>query len=210
MHADTRAPVEESPGDAAVTALRDALARHAPRDAKEAADLRTILAFVARHPEPFDRRIVEGHLTGSAVVISADGDRTLLLFHRKLARWLQPGGHADPGETDGERVAMREARDETGIEGLVLHPRAPRPMDVDVHAIPTRGDEPAHFHLDLRYLLVAPARAVPRRAAAEARALRWFGWEELAALGLDPGLRRALGAARDLATTPRSPEGASR
>lgn len=176
--------------------VAEALRRHAPRDAREAADLEEILAFVARHPDPFDRGIAEGHLTGSALVVSAAGDRVLLLFHRKLARWLQPGGHAEPGERDGEAVALREAREETGIAGLRLHPTAPRPLDVDVHPIPAHGAEPAHRHLDLRYLVLAPPGAVPRRAEAEARDLRWVGWDECAPLDLDPGLRRALAAAR--------------
>jgi 8-oxo-dGTP pyrophosphatase MutT (NUDIX family) len=169
---------------------------------KEAADLAEIRAFVERHSEPFDRRIAEGHLTGSAVVVSAAGDAVLLLHHRKLGRWLQPGGHAEAGERDGERVALREAHEETGVDGLTLHPAAPRPLDVDVHRIPARGAEPAHRHLDLRYLVLAPPGAMLRRAAAEARALRWFGWDELAALDLDPGLRRALGTARALVAAP--------
>ncbi len=176
--------------------LRRALDGHPPADAKEAADLEEILAFIERHPDPFDRRIVEGHLTGSAVVVSAAGDQVLLLFHRKLERWLQPGGHAEAGERDGETVALREAREETGIEGLALHSSAPRPLDVDVHPISARGDEPAHRHLDLRYLVVAPGGATLRRQAAEARDLRWFTWDELSTLDLDPGLRRALRAAR--------------
>lgn len=181
--------------------LHEALRRHLPRDAKEAADLAEIRAFVERHPAPFDRRLPDGHLTGSAVIVSAAGDGVLLLHHRKLGRWLQPGGHAAPGERAGERVALREAREETGIDRLALHPCAPRPLDVDVHPIPARDGEPAHRHLDLRYLVVAPPGAVLRRAAAEARALRWFRWAELPALDLDPGLRRALGAARALAST---------
>jgi 8-oxo-dGTP pyrophosphatase MutT (NUDIX family) len=185
-------------GDPADSPLRRELRRHAPADAKEASDLSEILAFIDRHADPFDRRIAEGHLTGSAVVVSAAGDRVLLLHHRKLRRWLQPGGHAEPGEGAGEVVALREAREETGIEGLTLHPSAPRPLDVDVHPIPARGDEPAHRHLDLRYLVVAPHDASLRRQAAEVRALRWFTWEELATLDLDPGLRRALRAARAL------------
>jgi len=176
--------------------LTVALGRHRPADAKEAADLAELLAFVARHADPFDRRIVEGHLTGSAVVVSAAGDRVALLHHLKLGRWLQPGGHAEPGERDGETVALREAGEETGIVGLALHPTAPRPLDVDVHPIPARGDEPAHRHLDLRYLVIAPAGATLRRPAAEARALRWFAWDDLATLELDHGLRRALRAAQ--------------
>jgi 8-oxo-dGTP pyrophosphatase MutT (NUDIX family) len=176
--------------------LAQSLAAHRPADPDEAEDLRRIASFVARHPQPFDRRIREGHLTGSAVVVSADGARVLLLRHRKLQRWLQPGGHADPGETAGEAVALREALEETGIAGLALHAAAPRPLDVDVHDIPARGDEPAHEHLDLRYLVLAPPEAVLARSAAESDDLRWFGWGELDGLGLDAGLRRALAKAR--------------
>ena len=176
--------------------LLAALAAHRPADPREAADLLEISQFVAGHADPFDRRIPEGHLTGSAMVVSPDGDRVILLRHRKLKRWLQPGGHADPGESTGEAVALREAREETGIEGLTLHPAAPRPLDVDVHDIPARGREPAHLHLDLRYLVVAPGGGALVRAPAESDDLRWFGWDELRGLDLDPGLRRALGKAR--------------
>jgi 8-oxo-dGTP pyrophosphatase MutT (NUDIX family) len=183
-----------------------ALRRHRPVDAKETGDLAEILAFMDRYPDPFDRRIPEGHLTGSAVVVGAAGDRVLLAHHRKLGRWLQPGGHAEPGERAGEVVALREAREETGIEGLTLHPSAPRPLDVDVHPIPARGDEPAHRHLDLRYLVIAPPGASLHRRAAESRALRWFTWGELATADLDPGLRRALRAARVLTATLRVQE----
>jgi 8-oxo-dGTP pyrophosphatase MutT (NUDIX family) len=176
--------------------LGSILQRHRPADEKETADLRLILDFVARHPEPFDRHIPEGHLTGAAFVVSADGARVLLLRHRRLQRWLQPGGHGDPGETSGEEVALREALEETGIEGLRLHPHAPRPLDVDVHDIPARGGEPAHLHLDLRYLVLAPPGATPRGAEAESTAARWFTWDALPGLGLDAGLRRGLAKAR--------------
>lgn len=194
-------------GAAGVTLLADVrraqlvapgLLRHAPADGREATDLGRVLRFIETHADPFDRRIPEGHLTGSALIVSAKGDRVLLLHHRKLARWLQPGGHADPGEALGEAVALREAHEETGIEGLALLNGAPRPLDVDVHAIPARGDEPAHEHLDLRYLVVAPDGASARLKADESHAIRWFAWEELASLDLDPGLRRALGKVRRL------------
>ena len=185
---------------------RDALVRALlalePADAEEAGDRDRIVAFVRRHERPFDRGILEGHLTGSAITVSADGRRVLLLHHRKLDRWLQPGGHGDPGETTGEQVALREAQEESGIAGLALHPAAPRPLDVDVHDIPARGAEPAHQHLDLRYLVVAPEAASVSPRLAELREIRWVGWDETEALDPDSGLRRALAKARALVGRP--------
>ncbi len=178
--------------------LRERLLRHHPEGPEEAVHLAAIVAFVEAHPDPFDRRIPEGHLTASAFVLSPDGRRVLLLHHRKLDRWLQPGGHAEAGETDAGDVALREAREETGIADLRLHPDGPLPLDVDVHAIPARGSEAAHLHLDLRYAAVAPPGAALLRSAKETNALRWFGWDELPGLGLDAGLQRGLAKARRL------------
>lgn len=172
--------------------LRD----YTPADGQEGAHLAHIQAFVRRHRDPFDRTIAEGHLTGSALVVSPTGGKVLLLHHLKLGRWLQPGGHAEPGEQSGEAVALREALEETGLPGLQLHPVAPRPLDVDVHQIPARPGEPAHEHLDLRYLVLAPPDAPLRPATGESERIRWFAWDELDGLGLDSGLRRALGKVR--------------
>jgi 8-oxo-dGTP pyrophosphatase MutT (NUDIX family) len=177
-------------------ALVEALRRHLPADEEEARDRERILDFVLRHERPFDRSIPEGHLTGSAITVSADGSRFLLLHHRKLGRWLQPGGHGDPGEATGEEVALREAFEESGVAGLLLHPSAPRPLDVDVHDIPARGGEPAHEHLDLRYLVVAPGGAAVAPNLAELHEVRWVPWDEVDLLGPDHGLRRALAKAR--------------
>jgi 8-oxo-dGTP pyrophosphatase MutT (NUDIX family) len=177
-------------------ALAESLRRLVPGDVEEAHDRDRILAFVLRHEQPFDRGIREGHLTGSAITVSADGSRVLLLHHRKLDRWLQPGGHGDPGEITGEAVALREALEESGIVGLALHPGAPRPLDVDVHEIPARGDEPAHEHLDLRYLVVAPEGASVAPDLAELHEIRWVPWDETGPLQPDHGLCRALAKAR--------------
>jgi ADP-ribose pyrophosphatase YjhB (NUDIX family) len=86
-------------------------------------------------------------------------------------------------------------REETGLRSVHLHPRAPRPFDVDVHDIPARPGEPAHEHLDLRYLVVAEDDVITR-AQEEAADLRWFAWSDLEPLGLDQGLRRGLAKAR--------------
>lgn len=176
--------------------LLDDLSRHRTDDALEAEHLARILEFVAGHPAPFDRSTTGRHLTASAVVVSAQGERVLLVHHRKLDRWLQPGGHAAPGESSGEIVALREAIEESGLRGLELHPVAPRPLDVDVHRIPATAEGPAHDHLDLRYLLVAPAGASVEACALETRGARWFTWDELEEIGADLPMRRLFAKAR--------------
>lgn len=145
-----------------------------------------MVALLDSTPECFFRGSFPGHFTGSALVVSADGERALLHHHRKLDRWLQFGGHCD-GDEDVARVAQREALEESGIAGLVL--ASVRPFDLDIHTIPARPSEPAHEHYDVRFVLIAPegAEAV---CSEESRELRWFTGEELAALDLDAGLRR--------------------
>ncbi len=125
-----------------------------------------------------------GHVTGSAWVTTPDGSRVLLVHHRKLGKWLQPGGHAD-GERFIGQVALREAQEETGLAELALHD-AHMPLDVDVHVIPARVTaggvvEPAHEHHDVRFLVISPT-AAPPTVSDESHAVRWFPIEELAAL----------------------------
>ena len=79
------------------------------------------------------------------------GDRVLLTHHRKLGRWLQPGGHSD-GDPDTLEVALREAREESGLDVRALDEAI---FDLDVHLIPVRGHEPAHYHYDVRFLVQA-------------------------------------------------------
>jgi 8-oxo-dGTP pyrophosphatase MutT (NUDIX family) len=155
-----------------------------------------MLAFVDAHPDALHRSCLEGHLTGSALVVDAAAERVLLLFHRKLQRWLQPGGHVD-GDANLAAAAQREASEETGIHGLrVVVP----PLDLDIHEVRPPG-EPPHLHLDVRYLVMAPAGAVGR-GNHESEALRWVRAAEVADLDLDAGtvrlLERGLALARSL------------
>jgi 8-oxo-dGTP pyrophosphatase MutT (NUDIX family) len=173
------------------THLQALLAAHTPTDAREAADRDRMAAFVAAHPDCFGRSNPLGHITGSALVAAPDG-RLLFLWHGKLHRWLQPGGHSDAHEHDPLQTALREATEETGL--LDLAPVSPTPLDVDIHVIPARGSEPAHDHLDVRYLLRTrqPDALVMSH---ESRALRWFERSELGGLGFDPQLERLVGKA---------------
>jgi 8-oxo-dGTP pyrophosphatase MutT (NUDIX family) len=133
--------------------LLSLLRQHTPADANEAAMTAQTIAFVETYPtECFERSLLIGHVTGSAWITSPDGSpngqRVLLIHHRKLDRWFQPGGHAD-GNPDVEAVARREAEEETGLTELQL--ASTRIFDVDVHPIPARGDVPGHLHYDIRF-----------------------------------------------------------
>jgi len=170
-------------------ALRALLAAHLPYDAAEAADLERMRAFATSLERPFSPDQRGAHFTGSAMVIDEAGARVCLVHHRKLGRWLQPGGHAEPA--DGGRMevtALREASEETSLD-VALHPSAPLPLDVDVHPIPPRGDVPEHLHLDVRVLVVA--RGEPAHDAAESHGARWFPLDEGERIACDGAPDRA-------------------
>ena len=154
--------------------LLDLIASYARRFPGEVGVAERFSAFVAWHPDCFERSCVPGHVTGSAWLVAHDHARFLLTHHRKLGRWLQPGGHSD-GDPDTAQVALREAREESGIVALTLAPidGLVQPLDLDAHEIPARGAEPAHIHYDVRFLVVAPPDAVIA-ISEESLALRWF------------------------------------
>lgn len=184
------------PGPSRHDLLR-ALERHAPQNSGEAASLERLLRFVGAEPDPFARETAQGHVTGSAVVARPDGSAFLLVLHRKLSRWLQPGGHTEESDASVFDAALREAREETGIAAFAA-PLSRAILDVDVHAIPARGNDPAHFHFDVRYLLTTQSEADPAASDDPTRPIRWASLEEAVSLGVDASLERALGKARTL------------
>ncbi len=145
---------------------------------------RHMLAFLSTHPDALHRTCLAGHLTGSALVVNARGDKALFMLHTKLRRWLQPGGHAD-GDPDLAAVALKEASEETGIAGLSIDPN---PIDLDVHEVLTPRDD-AHLHLDVRYLVRAPEAAV-ELGNEESLALAWHDYEGIQELGTDESTLR--------------------
>lgn len=131
----------------------DSLRNHVAVDEREEADRVAMLRLLGELERPTSRHEPRAHFTASAYVIDDMCERACLVWHLKFERLLQPGGHIEDGDVSLEAAALREAREETALE-LALHPRAPRPFDLDIHEIGARPGEPAHFHLDIRYLLV--------------------------------------------------------
>lgn len=136
--------------------LLSLLARHLPHDEIERGHLARVREFVGRTPRCASRSTLEGHVTASAWVLCPAGRSALLTHHRKLGRWLQPGGHLEERDRTIHEAALREAREESGIHDIVLLSDAL--FDVDVHRIPARKEEPEHWHYDLRFLLQARRR----------------------------------------------------
>lgn len=159
--------------------LDSALKQFTPYDAREAAAIQDIRAFLADTDNAFDRSNRYGHITGSALLISADHARVLLNHHAKLNIWMCFGGHCD-GEPDTLAVAARETREESGITAFT---QIGDIFDVDVHDIPANMSkgEPAHYHFDVCYLLACTGDETPV-ISEESHALRWCGYEDARAL----------------------------
>ena len=166
--------------------------------AEERPSLERLLTFVRAEPRCFERSLLAGHVTGSAWLLDHERARCLLTHHKKLGLWLQVGGHAD-GDPDVLQVALREAREESGIPGV--YALSPEVFDVDVHVIPasparpgppSRPEVPEHFHYDVRFLLAAPAGAEPA-ASEESHAVAWVPRAEVFRYSEDASVRRMAG-----------------
>lgn len=143
------------------------------------------------------RRTFPGHVTASAFVLDPTGRRILLIHHRSLGRWLQPGGHYEPPEALPDS-ALREAVEETGLGGLAVDPwhgASGIPIDIDSHRIPARPerDEPEHWHHDFRYVVRAPEEDVPRPDLREVHGAAWRDLQDLGSIAPEAlrNLRRA-------------------
>ncbi len=166
--------------------LLEALSSYQPWDETEAMHVQNMISFISREPQCFDRAVVEGHITGSAWIVSPDERSCILVHHKKLNRWLQPGGHAD-GNTDVFEVAQQEALEETGLKKLQSDENI---FDIDVHLIPARKSDPEHYHYDIRFKFTGnPAESI--LISSESNAVEWVPLNSLEKLiGDEPSIIR--------------------
>jgi 8-oxo-dGTP pyrophosphatase MutT (NUDIX family) len=165
--------------------LRAVVAAHVPLSSREVASKARFLAEFDRLDDPCSEHADPVHVTASAIVVGARG--TVLHIHKRLGRWMQPGGHIDPGEKPPV-AARREAIEELGLD--VAHPDGgPRLIHLDVHEAAL-----GHTHLDLRYLLLGSSDD-PHPPPGESPEARWYDWDAAAAMA-DEALAPALEVAR--------------
>jgi 8-oxo-dGTP pyrophosphatase MutT (NUDIX family) len=168
--------------------VRDAFAQYCTRFPAERGQLGQLANFLEATPDGrlFDRKNFNGHITASAFVIDPAQSAMLLIQHAFLNRWLQPGGHVDPGESP-IRAALREVKEEIGIDEseLTLIPlddgNPEIPLDIDSHDIPANKtkQEGAHVHHDFRYLFIYRGKGNFALDEKEVAGCKWAPFEEL-------------------------------
>lgn len=133
------------------------------------------LGFLDAREDADRRTCAPGHLTASGVLLSADRKSTLLTLHPRVGAWLQLGGHLEDGDTDLAAAALREMREESGIEDIAIDPA---PIELHCHAIQCKGYAVPTRHYDVRFVGVAEAGA-REQISHESDDLRWFGLDAL-------------------------------
>jgi 8-oxo-dGTP pyrophosphatase MutT (NUDIX family) len=161
----------------------------------ETADVERVRTLAAQPGNPW-LRSVPLHLTASALIVHPASGQVLLRWHQRQQAWLQVGGHGDPGESDALLIALREAREETGLADLVPWPDGSI-RQVVIVSVPGAGGEPAHEHADVRFIL---ATRTPDAISAENpdAPLRWLPLHEAHDLTSEANLRELLARVRQL------------
>jgi 8-oxo-dGTP pyrophosphatase MutT (NUDIX family) len=173
---------------AGVAALVEAADFKADGQALKSREL--ILMLLGRSPQPFSRsQFTPGHITCTGLVLSPEGSRVLLVHHRRLDRWLLPGGHVEPEDAEIPDAARREVIEETSAK--LLPDPWPSLISADVHGIPPKGAEPYHLHHDLVFLFRAGAEEV--LVSEESRDVVWCAPAEFDRYNVPGNVRRAVG-----------------
>jgi 8-oxo-dGTP pyrophosphatase MutT (NUDIX family) len=165
------------------------LLAYTPYDEIEAGHWQRTLDFLQATPSPFSRQTLGGHITASGVVVDEQQEQVLLIWHEKHQGWFQPGGHCEPEDPTTPLAALREVVEETEIPAEQFQLWSEAPFDIDVHPIPARGEEPAHWHYDIRYRFRCE-RAALRLEAGRAQ------WRPIIAVQQDPDPSRSRFAAK--------------
>jgi len=169
--------------------LAGLLEEYQPTEPAEQAFAARMEALLQSDGEPFSREhFAPGHFTASAFILSPDDDALLLVFHGKLHRWLQPGGHVDPDDVDIIGAAAREVQEEVGLCALGLAHEGI--FDIDIHDIPPLKGEPAHAHFDVRFLF--RANDLSFTAGSDAKDARWWSLPDIDEARSDRSVTRAV------------------
>jgi 8-oxo-dGTP pyrophosphatase MutT (NUDIX family) len=155
--------------------LQDKLHIYRSKHPSELVTVGACLKLLEEAPECFRRDAFPGHFTASAWTIARASRSTLLVHHAKLGKWVQPGGHAD-GEQNLFLAAKRELEEETGIEALPV--LGGDIFDIDIHTIPSVGEEGTHKHYDVRFLFAVHER-LPLRVSDESIDVNWVELNDL-------------------------------
>ncbi len=158
-----------------------------PSDGEAFKSRELVLMLLEGTPAPFSRdQFTPGHITATGLVLAADEERVLLVHHRRLNRWLLPGGHIEEQDGTPGDAARREVVEETGA---ALHPADPPLAGIDVHGIPAKGGEPYHLHHDLIFLFHATSDRL--QVSAESHDVAWCHPRDFERYAVPGNVRRA-------------------
>lgn len=172
--------------------VREQLSEYRPANATEAAFVERMLELSRAAGACERSNFAPGHFTASAFVLSPDRRDLVLIHHKKLGIWVQPGGHVEPADEDLIDAARREVLEEVGLSDLepLASPGRSRVFDVDIHLIPARKLDPAHEHFDVRFAFVAKTRTLVH--SDEVADLRWVPLSDVEQMGSDESVLRAV------------------
>jgi 8-oxo-dGTP pyrophosphatase MutT (NUDIX family) len=172
--------------------VREQLTAYRPANSSEQAFLERMLELSRAEGACEGSHFSPGHFTASAFVLSPDFRDLVLIHHKKLGIWVQPGGHVEPMDEDLSAAARREVLEEVGLGELepISAAGASLVFDVDIHSIPARKADPAHEHFDVRFAFVAKQRELVH--SEEVADLRWVPLSEVEQMGTDESVLRAV------------------
>lgn len=162
------------------------LNHYTPFDSNERRMVKSLVKFVSTNPDCFHNSLETGHITGSAWITDGNRKKVLLTHHRKLAKWIQLGGHAD-GESNILMVALREAKEESGLK--TINVVSPEIFDLDIHKISKSQNHSEHLHFDIRFLFEADSEE-PLVVSNESIDLAWVELDKVHELNPDESMSR--------------------